>query len=373
MSGWVQAVGMASSLGPLVPAAAAFRAGMSWPSAAPDFEVFLKGDEEPSSVTVHAAGEATLGFSGVGRLVALLAEALVDLGTRVDVAELGPGVGLYLALPDPEARGFTTGKDPFEEDPDDARERVARLVDRVVKGTWQALGWPTWKGPVRVFSTGNVAFAQALAAAGEDLRASKVERALFCAVDSFISPETLTSLHQQQRLKTPGRPTGLMAGEAAVALLLTREEPAEPSMAVVRVAQGRDAAPLDGEQPPDGQELARQVLAALGPLGQDASAPLLVSDHDGQYTRAFEWGMLQVRLREADARFERGAVWMPARSFGHTGVASGAVATAMVFRALARGYAPTPSVLVLSSAESGERAVVHLTASGRSSPRLRRP
>ncbi|MFP2958753.1 hypothetical protein ACLEPN_13120 [Myxococcus sp. 1LA] len=373
MLGWVQAVGMASSLGALVPASAAFRAGMSWPSAAPDFEVFLKGDEAPSSVTVHAAGEATLGFSGVGRLVALLAEALVDLGTRVDVKALGPGVGLYLVLPDPEARGFTTGKDPSEEDPDDARERIGLLVDRLVKGTWQALGWPAWRGPVRAFPTGNVAFAQALAAAGEDLRTSKVERALCCAVDSLISPETLTLLHQQQRLKTPGRPTGLMAGEAAVALLLTREEPAESSMAVVRVAQGRDAAPLDGEQPPDGQELARQVLAALGPLGHDAPAPLMVSDHDGQYARAFEWGMLQVRLRETDARFERGEVWMPAKSFGHTGVASGAVATALVSRALARGYAPTSSVLVPSSAEAGERAVIHLTAPSRSNPRLRRP
>ena len=214
---------------------------------------------------------------------------------------------------------------------------------------------------------------QALAAAGEDLRNSKVERALFCAVDSFISNETLTLLHQQQRLKTPGRPTGLMAGEAAVALLLTREEPEEPSMAVMRVAQGRDAAPLDGEQPPDGQELARQVLVALGPSGQDVPAPLMVSDHDGQYARAFEWGMLQVRLRETDARFERGEVWMPAKSFGHTGVASGAVATALVYRALARGYAPTPSVLVLSSAEAGERAVIHLTAPSRSNPRLRKP
>jgi len=362
MVGWVQVMGMSSSLGGLWPASAAFRAGTAWPSAAPDFEVFLKGDEEPSPVTVHAAGDATLGFSGVGRLVALLAEALVDLGTREDLRALGPHVGLYLVLPDPEARGFTTQKDPFEEDPDEVSERIALLVDRLVKGTWQALGLPAWRGQVKAFHAGNVAFAQALAVAGEDLRGSKVERALVCAVDSFVSPETLTLLHQRERLKTPGMATGLMAGEAAVALLLVREAPVEPSLAVVRVSQGRDVAPLDGEQPPDGQELTRQVLAALGPMGAEASAPLLVSDHDGQYARAFEWGMLQVRLRDTDARFERGAVWMPAKSFGHTGVASGAVATALTFRALERGYAPAPVVLVLSSAEAGERAVIHLTA-----------
>ncbi|MBZ4417579.1 hypothetical protein [Myxococcus sp. RHSTA-1-4] len=362
MSGWVKAVGMVSSLGGLLPAAAAFRAGMAMPSAAPDFELFLKGDEEPSPVSVHAAGAATLGFSGVGRLVALLVEALVDLGAREDLRAPGAGVGLYLVLPDPEERGFTTSKEPDEEDPDAVSERVSLLVDRLVKGAWQGLGLPTWRGPVRAFHAGNVAFAQALAAAEEDLRNRKVETALLCAVDSLLPQETLQLLNQQRRLKTPGRPTGLMAGEAAVALVLTREPPAEPGVTVVRVAEGRDARPLDAEQPPDGQELTRQVLAALGPLAPDTPPPLLVSDHDGQYARAYEWGMLQVRLRDRDARFERCAVWMPAKGFGHTGVASGAVATALAFRALQRGYAPAPSILVLSSADAGERAVIHLAA-----------
>jgi hypothetical protein len=362
MVGWVKAVGMVSSLGGLIPAAAAFRAGMARPSVAPDFELFLKGDEAPSPISVHAAGTATLGFTGVGRLVALLVEALADLRSREDPGALGAGAGLYLVLPDPEARGFTTSKEPDEEDPDAVSERLALLADRLVKGTWQALGLPGWRGPVRTFHAGNVAFAQALAAAEEDLRGRRVETALLCAVDSLLSAPTLEWLNQQRRLKTPGRPTGLMAGEAAVALVLTREPPPEPAMSVVRVAEEREGRPLDAEQPPDGQELTRQVLAALGPLAPDAPPPLLVSDHDGQYARAYEWGMLQVRLRDRDARFERCAVWMPAKGFGHTGVASGAVATALAFRALQRGYAPAPSILVLASADAGERAVIHLSA-----------
>lgn len=360
MAGWVKAMGMMSSLGGLLQAAAAFRAGMAMPSPAPDFELFLKGDEEPSPVSVHAAGPATLGFWGVGRLVALLVEALKDLGSREDPRALGAGAGLYLALPDPEERGFTTRREPDEEDPDAVAERVSLLADRLVEGAWRALGWPGWRGPVRAFHEGHVAFAQALAAAEEDLRGRRVEAALVCAVDSLLSHETLRLLNQQRRLKTPSRPTGLMAGEAAVALVLTREPPPEPVMTVVRVEQGREARPLDAEQPPDGQALSRQVLGALGPLEPDAPPPLLVTDHDGQYVRAYEWGMLQVRLRDRDARFERCAVWMPAKSFGHTGVASGAVATALCFRALRRGYAPAPSLLVLSSADGGERAVIHL-------------
>lgn len=363
MSGWVKAMGMASSLGGLVPAAAAFRARVALPSAAPDFEVFLKGDEAPAPVSVHAVGVATRGFSGVGRLVALLVEALVDLGSREDLAALGAHGNLYLALPDPEARGFTTGKDPDDEDPEPVSERVALLAERLVAGAWQALGLSPWKGRVRAFQGGHAAFAEALDAASEDLGSRRTETALVCAVDSLLSPETLELLHRERRLKTPGQPTGLMAGEAAVALVLTRGAPGSEDVpvTVTRVVVARDPTPLDAERPPDGQVLARQVLAALGPWGPEALPPVLISDHDGQYARAYEWGMTRVRLREADARFERCAVWMPAKGFGHTGAASGAVATALAFRALQRGYAPAPSLLVLSSSDAGERAVIHLT------------
>src|SRR5512138_3789271 len=80
---WVKAVGLASPLGGAVQAAAAFRAGIAHPNPAPDVEVMFPGDEEPQAVSVHALPSATFGFSGVGRLVALLAEALVDLAASV--------------------------------------------------------------------------------------------------------------------------------------------------------------------------------------------------------------------------------------------------------------------------------------------------
>ena len=158
---------------------------------------FFPGDEQLSTVAIYAAGAATYGFSGVGRLVALLVEALVDLGSREDLEHLEPGTGLYCALPDPETRGFSTGKEPRDEDPTQADKRVALLAERVFHGVWEVLGLSRWNGPLRTFHGGNAAFARALAAAEEDLRARRTQAGLVCAVDSLVSTRTLEFLNEE--------------------------------------------------------------------------------------------------------------------------------------------------------------------------------
>ena len=67
----VEAMGMSSSLGPVVTAAAAFRAGIVRPRASVDVATFAQGDREPQPVTIYELPGATLGFSGIGRLVAI--------------------------------------------------------------------------------------------------------------------------------------------------------------------------------------------------------------------------------------------------------------------------------------------------------------
>jgi hypothetical protein len=376
MLGRVKTLGLASSLGPLVPACAAFHAGVARPSPAPDFETFVAGDEEPGTVAVHALPVVTAGFSGVGRLIALLTEALADLASREDLDALGPETGLYVALPDPQERGFTTGKDSDHEDPDTASERVEALGARVLRGAFEALDVP-WRGqPPRFFHGGNAAFALALAAAGEALRSRKAQAALVCAVDSLASPGTLELLRGQERLKTDDHPTGLIPGEAAIALVLTpasrgQEQTREPQVLVHAVALGKDApsgpaAPLSNARP-----LADCILSALGPPPTDARPPVLITDHDGQHHRAYEWGMLQLQLADSDRRLGSCQAWVPAQSFGHTGAASGGMGTAIAIRALQRGHAPSSSVLVLSSSDSGERAAIHLSAEEKAAGRSR--
>lgn len=363
MVGRVKAMGLASALGPLVPAAAAFRAGVARPSPAPDFENFTQGEEEPSTVAIHALPAATFGFSGVGRMIALLAEALADLATREDLDALEAETGLYVALPDPQERGFTTAKDTFDEDPDKPEARVEALGARVVRGAFEALRL-RWRGAqARFFHGGNAAFALALSAAGEDLRTRRVRAALVCAVDSLASPATLQLLLEEGRLKTLDDPTGIIPGEAAVALLLTpasrsQTEEKEPPVFLQAVALGKEPRKPEKDEPTDARPLAGCILSALGPLPVSARPPVLITDHDGQHHRAYEWGMLQLQLADSDRRLSACPAWMPAQSFGHTGAASGALGAAIALRALQRGHAPSPSLLVLSSSDSGERAAL---------------
>ncbi len=367
MLGQVKAMGLASSLGPLIPASAAFRAGVARPSPAPDFDHFVQGEEEPGTVAIHALPAATFGFFGVGRLIALLADALADLGTREDLNALAPETGLYVALPDPQERGFTTGKDSFPEDPDTAAERVEALGVKVVRGAFDTLRIP-WRGaPARLFHGGNAAFALALAAAGEDLRNRRVRGALVCAVDSLASSATLNLLREEGRLKTQDNPTGLIPGEAAVALLLTtpvrsQGDEKERPVFLQAVTLGKDSHPPEGDSPTDAKPLASCIVSALGPLPAQAQPPVLITDHDGQHHRAHEWGMLQLQLTSSDRRLGACPAWMPAQSFGHTGAASGGMGAAIAFRAIQRGYAPSPSLLVLSSSDSGERAAIHVSS-----------
>ncbi|WP_224240876.1 hypothetical protein [Hyalangium gracile] len=360
-------MGLASSLGPLIPASAAFRAGVARPSPAPDFEHFVQGEEEPGTVAIHALPVATFGFSGVGRMIALLTEALADLATREDLAGLEPETGLYVALPDPQERGFTTGKDTFHEDPDTAAARVEALGARVVRGAFETLRI-AWRGaPARFFQGGNAAFALALAAAGEELRSRRIRSALVCAVDSLGSSTTLNLLREQGRLKTQDNPTGLIPGEAAVALLLTaparrQGEAKEPAVFLRAVALGKDSHPPEGDSPTDARPLAQCLITALGPLPAQAPVPVLLTDHDGQHHRAYEFGMLQFQLTSTEQRLGMAPAWVPALSFGNTGAASGGMGAAIAFRALQRGYAPSPSLLVLSSSDSGERAAIHISS-----------
>ncbi|MCP3143117.1 hypothetical protein [Pyxidicoccus xibeiensis] len=368
MKVWLKAMGLASSLGSLVPACAAFRAGLLRPSPAPDFETFFPGDETPGTVSLRPLGAATFGFSGVGRLVAILAQALQDLAWREDLTALGRETGLYVALPDPEARGFTTGKDRSDEDPDEPTERLSLLADRVVPPALAAAGLRWWGGPLWFHPGDNTAFAQALAAADEDLRSGKIRAALVLAVDSFCSPSTLELLLREGRLKTQERPSGLIPGEAGVALLLAPSSPGmppsrEPPVFLHGVSLGEDPASTEETDavPSQGRVLAECALSALGPLGPDAPVPALVSDHDGQSHRAHEWGMLQLHLAASNQRLARCPAWLPALSFGSTGAASAGVAVATALRALQRGYVPSTSILVLSSADMGARAAIHLS------------
>ena len=99
----VSPIGLASSLGGGVQAAAAYRAGLAWPSPGAALGRADPGEDEPEPLTVHAV-PSVAALRGVERMAALLAVALHDLGSQTPLETIGSGMGVFLALPDPETR-----------------------------------------------------------------------------------------------------------------------------------------------------------------------------------------------------------------------------------------------------------------------------
>ena len=369
----IRAAGLISSLGPLVQACAAFRAGITRILASSDLTHAVEGEGEPQPVKVCEIPIATFGFSGIGRLVSILCEALKDLGSQFPLAEIPPDIALFLALPDPMERGIPV-RPEIEED---EQRKVTALGLRVLDQALENLGLK-WNGRRQFFGGGHAAFAHALEAACEEMSRGALRSCIVAGIGSLVAPDVLERLLDDARLKTGDNPVGFIPGEAGAAFFL------EATRASLSASSGPDAwirSVKSGYEPrhrgtgllPDGRSLADCVLAALEASTEAHTEPVLIGDHNGEQDRAMEWGNLQVHLA-AQGMGRGGFVsWFPSAGFGDTGAASGAVGLCVALRALKRGYSPSPTLVILSSAETGERAaiVVSLVQSRRPSPPTR--
>ena len=95
----ISGIGLHSSFGGVVPAAAAFRCGMSRAVELAEWPYFDEDEHEDQSLIGHPALGVSLGFRGIARLLKLGTEALADLGDTVDSASLDPArTGITLVL-----------------------------------------------------------------------------------------------------------------------------------------------------------------------------------------------------------------------------------------------------------------------------------
>ncbi|NMO13967.1 hypothetical protein HPC49_00330 [Pyxidicoccus fallax] len=362
MAPWIQALGMSSPLGTLVQGCAAIRAGLS--RARPSLYLSHAGEGESLAQPVMTceASSVTLGFSNVGRLVALLVEALEDLSGRVSLSAMPADTLLFVAMPDPVERGIPLSP---ELEADESR-RCQALGRRVMERALEVMGVKWRGGAWHFFSVGHTSFAQALKAAMEAMAERRCGNCLVIAVDSLCGPDVLPEFSVQRRLKTSDTPTGFVPGEGGVALWLCERSSAsgallgsEPQVALRAVVLGADVARFRGaELPPDGRALAACVTSALRMAGADGRRLVLVGDHNGEEYRAREWGMLLMHLNSERLGEESRVSWFPAQGFGDTGVASGALGLCVAVRSLQRRYSPSPTPVVLSASDEGARAAM---------------
>lgn len=346
----VAAFGAATVLGLDAPTAfAAARAQLSRAITHPQFRMRseVEGVEEP--VIVHAAPLVTAGFEGPGRLFRLAQAALIDLlGSCEKLTDPWRDATFYVA-----ACG-RPGAVPAQPAAPDAAQRMARGVAMRAAAAAQ---WPRQPEIRFVGAEGHTAGIRALGAAARDLMQGTVPAAVVLAFDSLLDEPTLQALATHGRLKCDGVPAGLQPGEAAAAVLLLPPQSASaPVWRLVAAATDDEPDAPDEAWVCTGEALSRALLTAWsrGP----ASTPWLLSDHNGEHARAYEWGCTLARLRGEGSAFEAPPVSYPAMAHGDTGAASALLSVGTALHLAARRAAPSAQALVAASSDGPARAAL---------------
>jgi len=348
----IHAAGLSCSLGlDIRNACAGARAGLTrlveftaFPTQAPD------GDE--SSLLCHALPLVTLGFEGDARLAQIMAPALANLFHEAPgLRDARFPIPFYLAT-----QAEPTSDEDDEPVPADESEVRAQAAERVAAALHNAGVAAT--ADVRYASEGGrPAFGQALAAATADIVQGRCQLAVVGAVDTLLNADRLNELNDSGRLKTPDHAAGLQAGEAGAFLLLSAKGSAKRWSSHRPVGVGKGLTANDNGSGRGLGDLLHQLLPP------DASLHWLVTDQNGEYERALEYGNAFVRLR-AHGSGERPVVtWAPSESFGDCGAAATAVAFCAIFQAFQRGYAPAARAVVTEISDAATRAAIELQLS----------
>ncbi len=341
-------MGAATSLGALVQAAAAARAGIVRAQELVASPCVDGETREFVPLIGHTAGPLTDGFEGLGRLVQLCVAALEDLRASA------PGLQQerlewFLCLP----RDLGLGTSP----PWSAEEIAQRLVARLQEET----GLAPRPQSIHILLEERGGTVRAVAESTRMLRERHCDQALVLACDSLVSPERTEPLLSARRLKTPDHPVGFMPGEATVAVLLERhdtlsERGQRPHAHLFAPVTAQEPQCFNAKAPPMGRALVEVLTKAL--VQADAHAlpeGSLYLDLNGEEFRAREWGQTLLRARDT-CRIGGWASYIPALSFGETGTASPLLALCLAARAFARNYARGHHALLLVSGDDGHRA-----------------
>jgi len=362
MSLAITAIGMVSALGlDWENSCAASRAGVSRTGALDHYRVQGIEPTDVQFVAGHQVDLLTRGFEGKARLLRLLTGAFKNLRERLDGTV--SSLPVFLSLPDPErvVADEASGLDPAP--PMGPLKETAEVLVR------RSAALANWSIQLRLegISTGNTGVADAFKSSMAYNGGGSPQHALIVAVDSLLDDWTLAWLRSIKRLKTPAIAAGLMPGEAAVAVLVAGGGRQGESMGTVEaVAFGEDAPWFDTEHPVTGRGISAVVTSFASKVRwPDEGPPWLLSDQNGEFCRANDWGGAMNRLVGRDRAFSDARIWHPAASFGDTGSASAAVSIATALAAWNRNYAPSSRCCVVSCSDDGPRSAVLIKASGK--------
>ncbi|MER8565603.1 hypothetical protein NKH85_09885 [Mesorhizobium sp. M0924] len=202
-------------------------------------------------------------------------------------------------------------------------------------------------GPVAVFT--------ALSHAETLLKSEGYPACIIVAVDSLVDARTLSWLDLHQRLKTSAVTDGLVPGEAAGILVVTRDAASLTAISILGIGFGVEGSTLFNETPFRADGLSAALKAALA----DAGVPMhkvsfRLSDVAGESYAFEELVLAQMRnMREVRPCQD---VWHAADCIGDSGAAAGIIQFAWAEQAYARNYAPGKLAALHASSCFGPKA-----------------
>lgn len=292
-----------------------------------------------------------LGLGGVGRFQALLFPAIEQALEPLSAHPSRPSrIALALGLPSPRPG----------------------LDDTLAPALAQALRehFPRRFAALASFPAGHAAGLLALEAALALLARGAFDACVVAGVDSYLEPETLEWLEEQEQLHSAGplnNAWGFVPGEGAGALLLVRRELVEqlalPTLArLLGVGSAMEAKRIKTPTVCIGEGLTAAFRAALANLPQGLQISDVYCDMNGEPYRADEYGFCALRTKEA---FQAVSDFVaPADCWGDVAAAGGPLHVMLAAIAGAKSYAKGPLALAWASAEGGERCAALLAVSG---------
>lgn len=191
-----------------------------------------------------------------------------------------------------------------------------------------------------------------------------VAQVLLGGVDSLVNDSDLARLGQAGRLRGANA-QGLVPGEAAVFVRLTREPERGPDVTAIHgIGLAREADSVLSERYSQGHAMLRALRASVNGSGRsEPDIDFVISNSNGE--RYQGWEMLISRPRFYRTRRELMATAYPAMTVGDIGAASGALALMLAADSFRHDYAPGAVAMCEVSSEGGLRAAAVVSRAGR--------
>lgn len=337
----IQSIGLVSSVGMnAVSSCAAIRARLS------RFEELSFRDQKGNPIIGAPVVELAGKYQGGKRLITMLLDAIRECmnSYQARTRQSKKSIVLLIAIGD-------LGR------PDYAEGLPAWLLTQV-KAQLGAIVSPE----SAVFSEGETGFFTAFSRARLLMSTGQVDSCIVCAVDSYVNADALKWLEKHDRLKTKTNCDGIIPGEAAGAVLITRPKmDGQPLAYILGLGFGQELSCRQENMPNVALGLAEAMRQAL----KDAAVPLQAIDFrvggmTGERVGFTEASTALARIQRVHKdEFE---LWVPAEKLGDIGAALPAAMVIVTVVGMLKKYAPGTRALLFVTQKDAKRAACVVAA-----------